>query len=205
MKTLKIANGEIRIGYELADLPAEIQDKIISDFSDDTIENELCWEQIENDAKEIGLIIYELDDHRPNKGEFERSGIKTAIAIMANHGESCETYKDAKNYQGEYNKIIEKYSINGELMDNYEDHESYDNDFEDLENDFLSTLLEDYLIMLNKDIEYQYSREHITENIEANDYLFDEYGKILPVTTHTNKNQVIKTTFGKNQHLVEFI
>lgn len=48
---------------------------------------------------------------------------------------------------------------------------------EDLEKNFLHLLLEDYLIMLNRDIECQQSEACIAENIEANEYEFLESGE----------------------------
>ena len=54
----------------------------------------------------------------------------------------------------------------------------YENEGEEMEEDFLQSLLEDYRIMYNKDIEYQNSDEYISETIEANEYEFTKDGKL---------------------------
>ena len=49
---------------------------------------------------------------------------------------------------------------------------------------------------------YHNHKDDLIDNIDANGYLFDEYGDILPVTYHiNNKNECIKTTFGKHEIL----
>jgi hypothetical protein len=48
---------------------------------------------------------------------------------------------------------------------------------EKLEEEFLDSILEDYRIMLEKEIEYQESEEQVAEMMEANEYEFDENGK----------------------------
>lgn len=39
----------------------------------------------------------------------------------------------------------------------------------------------------------------LIESIEANDYLFDEEGNMLPVRYHTKGNKIVKTTYGKKE------
>ena len=41
-----------------------------------------------------------------------------------------------------------------------------------IEGDFLTDILDDYAIMLRKEIEYQESNEYIDENILSNEYTF---------------------------------
>jgi hypothetical protein len=61
--------------------------------------------------------------------------------------------------------------------DEYEDY--YDRNFQidELEQAFLESLLEDYRIMYNKEVDYQNSDEAIIEAIRANEYEFTQDGK----------------------------
>jgi hypothetical protein len=77
---------------------------------------------------------------------------------MEQHGETCETYKDAERC------ILDLKHKNDEKR-------------EFAEREFLHALLEDYRIMLEMDEEYQSSEEAIAETMEANDYEFTEDGK----------------------------
>ena len=126
-----------------------------------------AWECIVDDAKNVGLTIKQLDDHKFNKGFFVLSASDTANKILVNHGEDCETYKDAKEY---LEKVV---FIRSSKLDESE----MESELEDLEKNFLHLLLEDYRIMLNRDIEYQQSEACIAENIEANEYEFLESGE----------------------------
>lgn len=126
-----------------------------------------AWECIVDDAKNVGLIIKQLDDHKFNKGFFVLSASDTANKILVNHGEDCETYKDAKEY---LEKVV---FIRSSKLDESE----MENELEMYETNFLNNLLEDYRIMLNRDIEYQQSEACIAENIEANEYEFLESGE----------------------------
>jgi hypothetical protein len=131
------------------------------------MDNSFCWENTQYDASEIGLIIESLDDHRPNKGFFVLSASDTANKILVNHGEDCETYKDAKEY---LEKVV---FIRSSKLDESE----MENELEMYETNFLNNLLEDYRIMLNRDIEYQQSEACIAESMQANEYDFFENGK----------------------------
>jgi hypothetical protein len=63
---------------------------------------------------------------------------------------------------------------NGDFEDEYE----LDQKLDDIENDFLSNILSDYLTMLTKEYEYKTSEESIIETIKANSYEFDEDGNL---------------------------
>lgn len=122
-------------------------------------EYQIAWENILDDAKNIGLKIIALDQHRANEGFFLEDAENVAKKIMKDHGQSCETYKTAKNFLDELAKTKDE------------------NDIEELEKEFLHDLLEDFRIMCQKEIEYQESDEAITDSIEANEYEFLENGE----------------------------
>lgn len=120
----------------------------------DGMDYEFCWETTVEDAEQIGLEIKSLEDHRANKGAFTQSAHKVALAILANHGAMCATYGTARDY------LITRHKHNAD------------------DADFLHSLLEDYRIMLNNEIEYQQSSEAVDESIDCNGYEFDEKGRI---------------------------
>src|SRR5580693_5752393 len=69
--------------------------------------NSFAWEQIKEDAEQIGLKITTLDDHRNNEGGFIGGPLETVKLILENHGKSCETYKTAERYQKELTRLYD--------------------------------------------------------------------------------------------------
>jgi len=141
------------------------------------------WEFIYEDAENIGLKITGFDIGRNNycTGEWlaKYSCNEVANKILAQHGEMCETYKIAKEYLMEQTSLVAKYSDGKNLEIVAEDNEyDYDNEIEEIENEFLKSLLCEYLTMLRNECEYLTSKQGIIEIIEANDCEFDENGKM---------------------------
>lgn len=112
------------------------------------------WDCTYEDAARIGLTLQEFDIGRSQTiaGQFIDSGRDTARAIIAEHGNKCETYRTAIDYL---------YRRPGAF----------------LEDDFLYELLQDYLIILRNEYEYLMSEESVDESIECNEYTFTESGK----------------------------
>lgn len=129
---------------------------------------EWSWDQTKEDAENIKLSIFEISDHKANRGHFIGTPLDTLKAIMTEHGAQCETYKTAARYQ-EALKDIEWQDENGDETAACENWAR----------EFLHDLLEDYRIMYNNDIEYAYSNKNIDEMIIANRYEFNEKGKIV--------------------------
>jgi hypothetical protein len=131
------------------------------------LDSQDAWDQIREDAENIGLRITTLDDSRPNEGNFIDTAVSTIDKITANHGQSCETYQTAKRY--EINLKV--------LLKTFDDSLEAENAYGDCAHEFLHDLLEDYRVMLNKEIEYRYSNETVDESILANEYEFTIDGK----------------------------
>lgn len=132
--------------------------------------NTVCdwWEYIYSDAETVGCSIKEFDVGR---GSFcalklDKSGLDVAKLVKEHHGESCDTYKAAESYLVAL-EALKKATPDDEDLDS-----------EDIDNDFRRALGECYLSMLRKEFEYLTSREAIEETIKANDYEFDENGKL---------------------------
>ncbi len=161
--------------YKFNELTNDAKEKAINWYrNSDVMYNEFAWENAIEDAKEIGLKLISLDDHRPNEGKFMLAANEVAQNILNNHGEMCETYKTAKEFMDEWQPVFCNYM--DENHPDYESGESEDKMME-LEDGFLQSLLEDYRIMYNNDIDYQNTDEYIIEEIEANEYEFTKDGE----------------------------
>ena len=131
------------------------------------------WESTYEDAANVGLKLTGFDIDRGNycSGEYITSAEDTATRIVKEHGESRETYKTASAYLASLATLNAK-----EVTEDNEDE--LDEEREELDQELLKELLEDYLVILRKDYGYQTSEEAARETCEANEYEFDENGKI---------------------------
>jgi hypothetical protein len=166
--------------YKFSELSEELQQKAIEKHYDINVNYE-WWDGIYQDAENIGLKLtgFDLDRNRHATGEFIEYAVNCAEKIIKEHGEGCETYKTAQSFLSDYKDLVAKYS-DGVKTDEVTEENEYEFDCEcdDLENDFLNSILEDYSILLQQDYEYQTSKEAIIETIEANDYDFTENGEM---------------------------
>ena len=131
------------------------------------------------DAKQIGLTIISLYEHRPNSGSFMQGAIECAKAIIKDHGDTCETYKTAKTFLASIESLEAEYieDEDGERISNIDGKDNYEDKKEELEEEFLHSILEDYRIMYKKNVEDSQSDEYISDTIIANEYTFTESGK----------------------------
>jgi hypothetical protein len=157
---------EIKV-YSFNELSEKVQEKVIQKLADINVDFD-WWENVYEDAKNIGLKItsFDLDRNRHATGEFILSASEVAQNILNEHGETCETWQTANNFIEEFNPKFADYwqteENEGELLE--------------LEDEFLNSLLEDYSIILQKEYEYLISEESIKETIEANKFQFLENG-----------------------------
>ena len=170
MKTI-----EIKL-YEFDELPEEVKQKVLTDLYDINVFHE-WWENVYEDAKNIGLEIRGFDIGRGNccNGIFELSASEVAANIFRDHGEKCETYKTAEGFIEDWQPLFDAYM--DERSDNYESDYLEDRMIEE-EQRFLNSLLHDYLQMLKQEHEYRTEEENIIDTIRANEYFFTEKGKI---------------------------
>jgi hypothetical protein len=136
------------------------------------------WDFTYEDAKTIGLHLtgFGLDRDRHATGNFEGGAEACAHLIVDNHGEACETYKTATVYLADRFNTIENAPVdeNGELASEY----NLDCDLNDLDAEFLRSILEDYSMQLQRESEYLDSKEHLLEMIDCNGYTFTSNGQI---------------------------
>lgn len=124
------------------------------------------WNNIYEDAQNIGLKIksFDLDRNRNATGQFINGAQETANKIIAEHGESCETYKTAKKFLAEFDRLNNMTDIDESLL-------------QESEETFLAEILEDYSIILQKESEELSSREYLETMIKDNEYTFTAEGK----------------------------
>jgi hypothetical protein len=136
------------------------------------------WGFIYDDAKEAGLKItsFDLDRNRHAKGSFTLSAAEVAQNVLNNHGEECGTYKAAQSFLEEHSPLFALY-----LDEESESYESYEAEqhLQEIEDEFLSSLLEEYSLILQKEYEYQHEEEHVLSFIESNAFEFYEDGSLF--------------------------
>ena len=165
--------------YKFAELSEDAKKKSVKNFLNSN-EYSFAWEKTKENAEQIGLIIKYLDDRHGNAGEFSESAISTGNQIIENHGASCDTYKTTKQFLSDYDSLVEKYSdgINKNKVTEGNEYE-FDNEADELESEFMQSLLFDYKSIYEQELDYEYSDEYATEMIEANEYEFTKDGKIF--------------------------
>lgn len=126
---------------------------------------DIHWDFLKDDAKEIGLELRSWEYRRYLKASWLDSPYKVFKKIMENHRENCETYKTALEYKEKFEALPL-------------DEEGQQIEDEDLEQDFLNALSEDYRILADKEYEYTQSDEYVTEAMESNEYEFLENGEM---------------------------
>ena len=134
------------------------------------------WQNTYEDAKNIGLEItsFDLERNRHAKGNFILSACEVAQNILNAHGENCATHKTAESFLEDFNPLFSEYL--DESSEHYESSET-EGKLQDLETDFLNSLLEDYSIILQNECDYLQSEEAIKETLIINEYDFLESGK----------------------------
>lgn len=150
-KTIKI--------YTFDELLPKVQEKVIERFRETISYDFSDW--ILEDANTVGVKITAFDIYeKVCEIEFRHSDIATAEAITKEHGESCETYKAAKEY------------LNAITENTPEEEE------QKLTDRFKKSIEKEYLRMLTAEYDYTQSDEHIIEFIKDNEYYFRENGTI---------------------------
>jgi hypothetical protein len=167
--------------YTFDELSDSAKEKAIDRLRYSNIDYE-WWDGTYEDAKNIGLKIdgFELDRRRGAEGSFIKDANYCATKIIAEHGDMCETHKTAKAFLSSWAELVTKYSdgINTDEVAEGNEYE-FDKEADELESEFLESILEDYSIILQNESEYLTSDEAILELIESMDYEFTEEGELV--------------------------
>lgn len=158
--------------YKFDELSDTAKEKVIEELWDCNIDYE-WWDSTYEDAKTIGLEITSFDLNRGAcvEGEWNIDAEDVANVIQDNHGESCETYKDAEVFLLAVGEAAMVFEAKDDYDPEYEEYTESD-EYEELCAEFLKTILEDYRIILQKESEYLQSEEAAIETIEANEWEF---------------------------------
>lgn len=162
--------------YTFDELTPNAQEKAIENLWDINVGYE-WWDSVYDDAEWIGLKItsFDLDRNRHATGKWLWSALDSAHKIIDEHGEHCETYRTAQDYFITHKALVTKYSDGTDQI--MEDNEwDFDQECDEIDAEFLRSLLEDYAIILQKEYEHLTSEEAIREAIEANEYEFTAEG-----------------------------
>lgn len=166
--------------YKFDELTDEQKERVISNYYDINVDYD-WWQYVYDDAKKIGLKIKDFDLDRDNYCKIEKidSCYEIAQQILKNHGETCETYKDAKKFIEKWDQLVINCSNGIDLQKvSEENYDKFDEKVDELENEFLYNLSEDYKIMLQNEYDYLISSRAIIETLVSNDYDFTEEGNI---------------------------
>lgn len=139
------------------------------------------WHFTYEDAKDVGLKINGFDLDRGAYVEIEllKDIEDVAQLIRDTHGVGCDTRRAAEHYIQERTRLVEKYSDGIQTDTVTQENEcDFDNEADDLDEEFKKELSECYLTILRKEYDYLTSREAIIETIEANEYEFTEDGEL---------------------------
>jgi len=164
----------------------EVKDKAIEVNWDINVNFE-WWDGVYFDAAGIGLYLNEFDVDRDNHctGELLASCQEVADRIMIHHGETCDTYKLAKEFLAEAEPLINwSQKVEASRFDlcrregvaaTYHKKETA---LAELERKFKRDLLMEYAVILKKDYEYLTSPEAIEATLRTNAYAFNEDGTL---------------------------
>ena len=152
------------------ELPENIKEKVMEKHYDINVSHFDWWDFLEYELKEMWLELISFDiDHYKCELKFINGGHEIADYIINNHGENCDTYKNASLYLENRDEIVNN------SIDEYE----MDIALDDLRDEFKKDLEEDYLVMLRNNYEYLTSEESIKEALIANEYDFTIDGNIF--------------------------
>jgi hypothetical protein len=166
--------------YKFSELSEAAKQKALDKLYDINVDHN-WWEFTYDDAEDVGLKLtgFDLDRNLHCTGEFYYNAEECAELILKKHGEMCQTFKTAQQYISDKSELVEKYSDGVQTNIVTEENEyDFDQDCDELENEFLESILEDYAHVLQNEYEYLTSEAAIIETIEANDYDFTENGKL---------------------------
>lgn len=164
--------------YEFKELSGEAKETAVQGFADINVDHE-WWDGVFDDAATLGLKITEFSIDRGAycRGTWTTDAEAVAALVLKNHGESCETHKDATAFLASLEKAEKAWTsqpgYDAEYDEDFEDTDEY----EELCQEFKKMICEDYRIILGKEYEYLTGEAAIIESIEANEYEFTADGE----------------------------
>lgn len=173
--------------YKFDELSEQAQEKALEKLWDINVDYD-WWEHIEEDAETIGVKItgFDLDINRI-KGHLTENLLEAFKLVREHRSKDCETFKTAKDHLNKYIQAFVQWRDKESKQDDAPSdwnkvawlrEFAYEDIVDELGKDYLHSILEDYLIILRKEYEYQTSREQVVETIKVNEYEFHEDGSL---------------------------
>lgn len=165
--------------YTFDELSEKAKDKARAWFNEGNLWDQRYSPTFE-DAKQAGITI---DDFETDAWEnvfnmrisLDDGALNTMNYILDNHGEHCDTYKAALDYQ---NAIDALPDLPVETAANYREvHSALCEGADAIEGEFIQALEKCYTRMLKQEFEDMRSNDYIDETILANEYWFNEHGE----------------------------
>jgi hypothetical protein len=165
--------------YTFDELTEEAQHKAIESLYDINVDYE-WWDCVYEDAERAFLKITDFDFAGSYcHGSLMHGAEDTAVAILTDHGAICETYQTAKQYSADRSALVRKYAEPGNPERVAEGKEwDFDQECDELDAEFLKSILEDYRAILRREYEYLTGEEAIMDTIRANGYEFTADGEL---------------------------
>lgn len=160
--------------YLFSELSEQAKQKAIQNACYYTVEDD-WWQCTYEDAATCGIKItgFDIVYRREIYGKLLWSAESVAEQIIKEHGEGCDTYREAHCFLTALLPIKVKQRLLEDVDDIY--MECAD-EIEDMEEEFKKDILQCYWKNLYEEYDYLTSNEAIIETIEANDYQFEEDG-----------------------------
>jgi hypothetical protein len=184
--------------YSFDELSTEAKENALSKLYDLNVDYG-WWENTYEDAAQVGIKIHAFDIYRGQDIDIKFIDDPGDVAeqILKDHGEQCNTYRDAVIFltelkrlaveccQDDADELCIAFSYESGIFDILGNDyyagalQTYEHDdYNDVCEEFLHSLGQSYLIMLRNEYEYLTSEEAIIETIEANEYEFTEDGEL---------------------------
>jgi hypothetical protein len=147
--------------YEFDELDDTAKNKAVDDNRSINVDYWCWWHNVYDNAKTIGLDItdFDLDRHDIGGRFIDDGAYDAANKIKVEHGFDTPTHKLADEFLKDYAKAD-------------------DDDIDDLSDEFLKALLEEYRIILTNEFEWLTSDECVIDTMRANEYEFNEDGSL---------------------------
>jgi len=169
MNTIKV--------YQIDELPQHIQEKIIDKNRYILVEYWEWWDGVYSCVNEYGIKVKSFDvDKDTIEIEIDHTSL-TSHQLMKNYDEKNDFYIDSHNFLKKWSELVRKYS-NGLEVDKVDEENEWDFDKEanELEAEYIKTIGENVLIMLENEAEWLTSDECVFDFLRGNEYEYTEDG-----------------------------
>ena len=166
--------------YKFEELNEDAQKKCLNLMYDINVNYE-WWDFIYYEAKELGFKINSFDIGRGSNINITLNDSMFDIMkkIEDNHGEECDTFIMAKEYNEKRDSLVYTYSDRKNTEVVHDDFiDVFDEEEENLNDEYRSILEEEYLSILINEYDFLTSDKAIIESIKANEYEFNESGEL---------------------------